>query len=113
VIPDRTHRNAKQLERWLIDQHGEDYAAVIARAGTVRSARQRASDVQLTKTQKARNDGLEDGLVLASCVMLRRSGMTEADAERTARSDIARMSAAVEQDEQEFLNDPAWQRRTF
>lgn len=113
MIPDRTHRNAKQLERWLIDQHGEDYVAVIARAGTVRSARQRATSVQLTKTQKARNDGLEDGLVLAGCVMLKRSSMTEADAERTARSHVARMSAAIEQDEQEFLNDPAWQHRAF
>jgi hypothetical protein len=43
VIPDRTHRNAKQFERWLIEQHGEDYAAVVTRAGTVRSARLRTA----------------------------------------------------------------------
>jgi hypothetical protein len=113
VIPDRTHRNAKQLERWLIEQHGEDYAAVVTRAGTIRSARLRSSGAQLTKAQKARNDGLEEGLLLASCVILKRSGMTHGDAERSAKDDITLMSSAIEQDEHEFLNDPAWQRPRY
>lgn len=113
VISDRTHRNAKHLERWLIEQHGEDYAAVVTRAGTVRGARLRGSGAQLTKAQKARNDGLEEGLLLAGCVILKRSGMTHGDAERSAKDDITRMSSAIEQDEHEFLNDPAWQRPPF
>ncbi len=108
MIPERTQRNARQLESKLTDEHGEHYAAVIARAGMVRSTDLSTSGAPITEAQKARNDGLEEGLLLAVTAMLNRSGMTHRAAEDSARSDIARMASAIKQDDQEFLNDPAW-----
>lgn len=110
MIPDRTHKNAEKFQHLLKEQRGEDYAAVIARAGTVRSARLSSSGARLTEAQRARNDGLEEGLLLAASELLKRTGMTHHNAENSARTDIARMSSAIEQDEYEFLSDPAWQR---
>jgi hypothetical protein len=60
-----------------------------------------------TKQQQARDDGLEDGLLVACCIALERSGPND-EAERAVRSDIDRMVEAIDQDERAFLNDPAW-----
>jgi len=110
VIPLRTQRNSTQYERRLREQYGDAYAAVIAKAGTIRSTRRMSSGATLTEAQNARNDGLEEGLLLAGREVLKCTGISHHEAEDTARSAIAHMASAVEQDEHEFLNHPAWQR---
>ena len=108
MTPDRD-ANARRLEQDLANLKGEIYAALIARAGTIRTIRR---IMNRTERQEARDDGLEDGLLVACCIALERIGCADDDAERIARSDLAQMTDAIEQDEREFLNDPAWQRPT-
>jgi hypothetical protein len=111
VIPLRTCAHARELERDLANRLGKPYAAVIARAGSIRHTRQSLTPrLAADKTVSARNNGLEDGLLIAATEINKLTGLAQYRAEHNAYLDIARMAAAIALDEDEFLTHPDWNR---
>ena len=111
MIPLRTCAHANALEHDLANRRGEQYAAVIARAGSIRHTHTSiTARIPLNEADTARDDGVQAGLEIAATEINQLTGLTSQQAKDTARRDIARMTAAITRDEDEFLNHPDWKR---
>jgi len=111
VIPLRTCAHARDLQRDLANRRGEPYAAVIARAGSIHHTRQSSTPgTAPDQAAIARNDSLEQGLLIAATEIIQLADRTCHYAWNTARVEAARMAAAIARDEHEFLTHPDWNR---